>query len=545
MPIHLLLEQLEERVHRERLRTLDRKTQDTVEHELRQRTNSTRDTEKHRVELELVEAVRVEHTARRSIHVRVRVLGLAMLLEHNRSKLRKALHELHNRGLLELLTGLAELAQGNETRVGLAEHSVTVARHDAAALKGGPELVNDLLVGRVLANLALELEGPVEHLLVSETVERASETVETSRVREVRVRQGAADKVCGVGRNVTTLVVGVHGHVETEVVGETLRATEAELVREVLDQVHLRVDLLCSIALAVNVVVNTGSHRRELGDEVQRVLKRRDPVLGLLNTLRVGSSELAVVVQSSRGDRELSHRVQRLRERVDDLDEVLGQLSTGNKVARETLDLLHSRSLAGQQEPEHRLRKHLATWATNVRGLREDLGALRNAQAVESNTSLGVKNRALPEHALEATHATKDVAHLAVTELGLSVLSLELGDLLALGWNNLSHSVLQRLGRRKADRRGRSCSKLTRNNSRTESSTVDRKGQHGSYCGKGPRCGGSTGFLFVPRACPPFRPSTAHAPSMQARYAWPSKNRISPVNCCHVATHGRSTDLLF
>lgn len=114
--------------------------------------------------------------------------------------------------------------------------------------------------------------------------------------------------------------------------------------------------------------------------------------------------------------------MKRLRERVNDLFNVVRELTTAAQVLRETLDLLSRGDLAGQQEPEHRLREHLLTRAANVGSRREGSLALRNALAVEGDTFLSVKDGTLPEHALQATHTTDKVADLAVTERAVSVL---------------------------------------------------------------------------------------------------------------------------
>lgn len=293
----LLLERGHESVHRERLGALNRKTKDTVEHELRQSTQSTRDTEDHSVELELVKTVGVEHTARSGVDVRVRVLGLTVLLKDTRRNLRETLDKLHNRRLLELRARVSEVRQSSEAWVGLAQNSVAVTRDNTAALQGRPQVVNNLLVTWVRADSLLELKGPVEHLLVGKTVQGTSQTVEGSSVRQVRVREGATDKVGSVGRHVTTLVVAVDSNVETEVVNKTLALAVAHHVRHVLDQIHVRVDGLLAVTLTEHVVVDTGSNGRELGNEVKRILESGVPVLSLLDTGVVGSSELAIVVE--------------------------------------------------------------------------------------------------------------------------------------------------------------------------------------------------------------------------------------------------------
>lgn len=43
--------------------------------------------------------------------------------------------------------------------------------------------------------------------MVSKTVEGTSKTVNTSRVRKIRIRKGRTDQVSSMGRNVTTFVI--------------------------------------------------------------------------------------------------------------------------------------------------------------------------------------------------------------------------------------------------------------------------------------------------------------------------------------------------
>jgi len=68
---------------------------------------------------------------------------------------------------------LSELALGRVPGVGLAEDGVAVARNDTAGVQGIPEVLGDSLVAEVVANGLLHLREPVEHLLVSQAVQRA------------------------------------------------------------------------------------------------------------------------------------------------------------------------------------------------------------------------------------------------------------------------------------------------------------------------------------------------------------------------------------
>ena len=175
------------------------------------------------------------------------------------------------------------------------------------------------------------------------------------------------------------------------------------------------------------------------------------PELRLLHTSVVSGSELAVVVERRDSRRKLGHRVKGLGERVNQLLDVVRQLSARDKILRQTLRFFNRRNLACQQEPKHRLRQHLLTRTTNVLCTWQFLLALGNALSVERNTALGVKHRAFPQHALEATHTTQQVAHRAITKLRLRVFGLQLSELLTLGRHCLAHSLSKRLRRRKSN----------------------------------------------------------------------------------------------
>lgn len=430
-----------------------------------------------------------------------------MLLQDDGSELREALDELHNRAGLELRAGVTVARESSEARVGLTEDGMAVTGDNAARLESVPEVVGDLLVARVVTDVLLELKRPVEHLLVGETVERASETVEGSGVREVGVRERRADKVSSVGRDVATLVVAVDSDVKTEVVSETLLVAVAELVREVLDQVTRGVDNLLAVTLAVDVEVDARGDRGELGNEIKRVLEGGLPVLSLLDAAVVRVSELAVVVEGRNSRRELGHGVQALGERVNDLLNVLRELGTRHEVLREALHLLRGGDLASKDKPEHRLGEHLSALVADAVGVRELLLALGNALTVEGDTLVSVKNRALPEHDLKATHTTKEVAYLDLTEVRLGMLSLQLGELLALLRHDLSEGLLERLCRRVAHRSaGRR--ELAGSNSGAERSTRDIQREHNE-----------SGQDAAPALQRIYR-TRAHVHSGQCRFRW-------------------------
>jgi hypothetical protein len=128
---------------------------------------------------------------------------------------------------------LGKLALRDVTGVSLSQDGVAVTGNDTASLEGGPEVVLDALVAKVVANLGLHLGEPLENLLVGKTVQGTGKTVKTSGEREERRGEGGSDQVGGVGGDVTTLVVSVDGEVESHQLNKVLVLGETKLVGQV------------------------------------------------------------------------------------------------------------------------------------------------------------------------------------------------------------------------------------------------------------------------------------------------------------------------
>lgn len=85
---------------------------------------------------------------------------------------------------------------------------MSVSWNDPAALQDAPDVVLDLLWAWIVSDLLLHVKDESQDFLVGKTMERTSETSKTSRVGEERIGKGGSDKVDGVGRDVSTFVVG-------------------------------------------------------------------------------------------------------------------------------------------------------------------------------------------------------------------------------------------------------------------------------------------------------------------------------------------------
>ena len=284
-----------------------------------------------------------------SIHVGEGVLGLAVLGQDTRSDLVDLADQVEHRVIRQLAEG--KLALRNVTGVGLTEDGVTVSGDNLAGVEGGPQVVLDGLVTQVVANRGLHLREPVQNLLVGQSVERTSQSVETSSEGEHGGAQGATNKVGSVSADVTTLVVGVDGQVQTHQLNEVAVAAEAKLVGQVEGVVLVLLDR-SNLAVLEDITVDLGSDGGQLGDEVHGVLEGVAPVFLLVDTLGVGLGEGRLVLKSSHSQRELGHGMESAGAAVDELLEELGEVGASSPLSREGVDLGLRGNLTSQQEPE-------------------------------------------------------------------------------------------------------------------------------------------------------------------------------------------------
>lgn len=105
-----------------------------------------------------------------SINVGVRVLGLSMFSQNTRSNLVDLADELEH-GVVGQMAK-SKFALRHVTRIGLTEHSVSVSRNNLSGVQGGPEVVLDGLVAKIVTDSLLHLLQPHKHFLVSPTRSR-------------------------------------------------------------------------------------------------------------------------------------------------------------------------------------------------------------------------------------------------------------------------------------------------------------------------------------------------------------------------------------
>lgn len=198
-----------------RLWTFQRHAQSTVPDQLSSNTQGTRDTKEDGVVVLFLQAIVLEQDTRVGVDVGPRVLGLAVFSKNTRLNNKKQnesmdrslskphVYTYHNviqfgdqleeRVFGQVLEGKFTLS--SVARVGLAEDCVTITRHNLTAVQSVPEVLLDLFFRRVEANRVLELQGPAQHFLVGKTVQRTSQTVQTSGKGKVRVRKSRTDQV--------------------------------------------------------------------------------------------------------------------------------------------------------------------------------------------------------------------------------------------------------------------------------------------------------------------------------------------------------------
>mmetsp|Transcript_7093 Transcript_7093/g.17492 ORF Transcript_7093/g.17492 Transcript_7093/m.17492 type:complete len:376 (-) Transcript_7093:100-1227(-) len=280
-----------------------------------------------------------------------------------------------------------------------SEDGVSVARDDLAVLEGVPDKVGEGLLGGVLAQDLANVLDPEKDLLVGQAVQGPSEAGHACRKGEVRVRERAAHEVRGVRAHVAALVVAVDGLVQPHQLQRPLRV-KPHHVRQVGRPVQLRVRL-DQVAAVVGPPVDQRRDRGQLGDQVHAVLEVGLPVLRLVDAGLVGGGELAVRLQREDGLRELSHGVRVRGHGGQHLRHVRGQRRPLAQVQGNLGHLLLRGHLPRHQQPQHALRQGLAPRDRR----RQRRLALGDRVPAEPDAVLGVQQRRLPQHAINAAHS--------------------------------------------------------------------------------------------------------------------------------------------
>jgi len=367
-----------------------------------------------------------------SVYVWPWVLGLTLGEEDIWHNLVDLADQLEHIVVWEVLEGKLSLAL--VSWIGLSEHGVSVAWHHSAALESVPDEIVELLVANVLAAQVLsELSEPDEHLLVGETVEWTGEAVHGGGKGQVWIGQGGSNQVRGVCTDVAALVVGVDGEVKSHELSELL-VIVSDHIGEVLGPISIWVDNAQAGAVSVEVVVDLGSNGWQLGDQVHAILEGVLPVLALVGTLGVLSGEDGLTVKRVNSSTELSHWVQVAWKVVQHLHNVSWQVGGASPLLAELLDFGLRWYLAGDEEPEESLWEWLAALLSGW----EELLALWDRVALESDALDWVQNGSLPNHSLHTSHTAVDHVDVDFADFGLAMLGSEGFDFFLLFWDKLN-----------------------------------------------------------------------------------------------------------
>eukprot|EP00050_Salpingoeca_kvevrii_P005737 m.285352 g.285352 ORF g.285352 m.285352 type:complete len:487 (+) comp11360_c0_seq1:18-1478(+) len=424
------------------LGALDGEAESAVPGERGEDTKSTRDAKENGVVVHLLEAVVLEEDARVGIDIGPWVLGLALLEEDWRNNLVEASNELDKLVALHVLEG--KLALAHVAGVGDAKNSVAIAGDDLAAVERIPDVLLDLVIGGVGANLLGHLGDPDKDLLVGKAVKRASQTAHASGERKVGIGERRANKVGGVSADVAALVIRMDGEVKAHELSELL-VVKAEHGAEVGRPILLGVDG-GDVAIVEGVAVDESGNAGELGNEVDRVLVHVLPVLLLVDAARVGLGKLALRLHGGNGGRKLAHGVQARGEVGDQVNDVLRQVGAGSPLAGNGADLVLGGDLAREKEPKGSLGEGLGA----TRGGRELLLELGEGEAAVADARVGVEDGSLGDKALDRAHATVGHVDGDLANDGVVVLLAEGSNLGRLLRDELGKTVLEATCRRGA-----------------------------------------------------------------------------------------------
>eukprot|EP00964_Phaeocystis_antarctica_P145643 scaffold111756_cov90-Phaeocystis_antarctica.AAC.1 len=200
------------------------------------------------------------------------------------------------------------------------------------------------------------------------------------------------------------------------------RVIEAEHLAEVAGVVRRRV-VRRNLAVEVGDPVDQCRHLGQPCDQIHHVLVRMVPVGGLVRTLGVLPGEDGIGLQRQDGRRQLRHRVHPLGEGADHRLDVSRQLRARVELGGQRICLRLGRHLTGQQQPEEALGSGLVALLPRVAGQR--LLELRDGEAAEADALLGIEQRRLPQHGLDAACAADQLVDGDLVHDLLSVILLQ------------------------------------------------------------------------------------------------------------------------
>jgi hypothetical protein len=161
-------------------------------------------------------------------------------------------------------------------------------------------------------------------------------------------------------------------------------------------------------------------------------------------TLLVGSSELGFSLASLQRQGQLCHGMHVLGQVADEGLHVLGQLAAGSQLLGQAAGLLGGGDLGSEQQPDQGLRDGLTLASRALEG-GQLLLQLGDTVAAEADTLLSIQQGGLVVHALDITATTNALLDGDVAKGLVSIVLLELLQLLLLAGDLITQSLLQRL----------------------------------------------------------------------------------------------------
>ena len=161
---------------------LNAKAKCAIPDQLCQWAKTSANTEGGSVVQRVVETVVVEQNTRAAVDVGEGVLGLAVLSQDTWCNLAVPLDQLEDWVICDFFAAGCEVHECFESRIGLSKDCVAVTWNNATRLECCPEVVLDVLVAELGADVVFHLENPPQHLLRGKTVQRTCQALKTGGV---------------------------------------------------------------------------------------------------------------------------------------------------------------------------------------------------------------------------------------------------------------------------------------------------------------------------------------------------------------------------
>merc|ERR1712235_198921 len=168
---------------------------------------------------------------------------------------------------------------------------MTVTWDDTSTLEGVPDEGSEFFVRDFdRAEILDQLGKPNQNFLISQTVKWTSQTIEGSGKRKIWIRKCGTNQVGSVGRDITTFVIGVNGHVESHQFDEFWIVIS---------------DHFAIIGGPIEGWINCW----EVSNAIHAIFVNVFPVGGFVDTFIVSLGKLGLSVHKGDGSRELGHWV--------------------------------------------------------------------------------------------------------------------------------------------------------------------------------------------------------------------------------------------